>query len=175
MPKRKAGGIGSRTLRGSSAKSNIHRTASPIASTTVKDHPAVQQWDLEGKTNSQIRKKIKQLTQSRDQWHKKSRAMQLEKESEAKKWQEKCQSLQDELKTMGTTHALGKSDMERLHQDETSILVNEIEDLKSEHRRKMAELNEEFAAKEAAMTKQHDKRIETIMIESSTKDDSAGH
>ena len=112
------------------AKSKIHRTTSALPSTTVEDHPAVEQWDLEGKRNSQIRKKIKQLTQSRNQWHEKCRAMQLEKESEATKWQEKCQSLQEELKRMGTTHSLGKSDMERLHHDETSILANEMEDLK---------------------------------------------
>ena len=66
VPKKKAGGVGSRTQYRSRRKP----TNSQTEDTDVKQQAvsSSDKWSLEGKTNKQISKKIKQLSESRDYW-----------------------------------------------------------------------------------------------------------
>ena len=86
LPKRKTCGVGNCLVRPRRIQSTTHSVETGIeraAPAILNEASAISNsWTCDGKTPKQIQKKVKQLTESRDQW--KERCLDLERQAKAK-------------------------------------------------------------------------------------------
>ena len=112
LPKQRAGGVGSRRLDGSTAKSRKQASNSSVNNGPRNESTDNKiEWSPEGKTNRDIKKKFKQLSDSRDNW------------------KSKFEASRDAVSNLRSAH---KSEIELIKKDHEEKMVGAAETHRSE-------------------------------------------